>query len=169
MIEIKRILYATDLSRTAPHAFRHAVYLAEKLDAELIILHVLERMSSDALLTLHAYMDEGDRKRIQAGRVDKAIDRIRKRVEAFCERELAGREELSRRVTSIDVCVGYPAEEILEKCETERCDAVVLGSHEKGLRHTFLGSVAKRVLRRSRIPAFVVPLPRDGIETAADD
>ena len=41
------------------------------------------------------------------------------------------------------------------------CDLIVIGSHEHGVSHTFLGSIAKRVLRRTRIPALVVPLLED--------
>ena len=37
-----------------------------------------------------------------------------------------------------------------------------MGTHGKGaLENTFVGSVARRVLRRTRHPVFVVPLPRD--------
>ena len=43
--DIQKILYATDLSQNAAYAFRYALYLAEKLNAKLIILHVIEKMS----------------------------------------------------------------------------------------------------------------------------
>ena len=33
-----------------------------------------------------------------------------------------------------------------------------MGSHERGMNHTFLGSVAKSVLRRSHVPTLIVPL-----------
>ena len=37
-----------------------------------------------------------------------------------------------------------------------------MGTHGKGaLENTFVGSVARQVLRRTRHPVFVVPLPRD--------
>jgi nucleotide-binding universal stress UspA family protein len=36
-----------------------------------------------------------------------------------------------------------------------------MGIHGKGLiRHAFSGSTAKRVLRRTRKPVFIVPLPK---------
>ena len=62
---------------------------------------------------------------------------------------------------SIEICEGYPAEAILQKAEELDCDAIVMGTHSKGvLANTFLGSVAKRVLRRTRQPVFIIPLPR---------
>ncbi len=39
------------------------------------------------------------------------------------------------------------------------CDLIVLGAHDHGFSHTFLGTVAKRVLRRSKIPTLIVPNP----------
>jgi len=38
-------------------------------------------------------------------------------------------------------------------------DLIVMGTHEKGMLHSFLGSVAKNVLSRSHIPMLIVPLP----------
>jgi len=36
-----------------------------------------------------------------------------------------------------------------------------MGTHGKGwITYTFLGSVAERVLRRSRKPVFIIPLPK---------
>ena len=60
------------------------------------------------------------------------------------------------------VCESYPAEEILKTASKHDCDLIVMGSHERGMTHTFLGSVAKSVLRRSRVPTLIVPL----VETA---
>jgi nucleotide-binding universal stress UspA family protein len=44
-----------------------------------------------------------------------------------------------------------------------------MGAHEKGIAHTFLGTVAKRVLRRSRKPVFIIPLPKGKTDTSFDD
>jgi nucleotide-binding universal stress UspA family protein len=45
---IKKILYATDLSENARHAFGYAVSLANRYDAGIIVLHVVEELSSFA-------------------------------------------------------------------------------------------------------------------------
>ena len=66
----------------------------------------------------------------------------------------------AKKMASIEVCKGYPEEEILKKADKFNCDAIIMGTHQKGMTHTFLGSVAKRVLRRSRIPVFIIPLPK---------
>ena len=58
------------------------------------------------------------------------------------------------------VRVGHAVEEILNAAEEEESDIIILGSHGKGfLKQTFLGSVSRAVLDRSRRPVFIVPLP----------
>jgi nucleotide-binding universal stress UspA family protein len=169
MPEIKKILYATDLSKNAAYAFRYAVYLAKISQAEIVILHVVEKMSNEAQLTFLAYFDKSERLKMSKERVEKAIARIRKRLAIFCERELANESCPSPKETTIEVIEGYPAEEILRQLEEQGCDAIVMGTHEKGLSHTFLGSVTKRVLRRSRKPTFVVPLPGGETDFSIED
>ena len=41
--DIKRILYATDLSGNSAYAFGYAMNLAKKYDAEITILHVIDK------------------------------------------------------------------------------------------------------------------------------
>lgn len=169
MPDIEKLLYATDLSKNAAYAFRYAVYLAKNLDAKIVILHVVEKMSPDAQLALMAYLDKKDREKLLKERVDRAGERIKNRLKRFCEKELEGDPGDLEKIISIEVCEGYPAEEILTKAEEFNCDAIVMGAHEKGLTHTFLGSVAKSVLRRYRHPTFIVPLPKDEIDLSVHD
>ena len=157
--DIKKILYATDLSQNSAHAFRYAIYFSKKFDAEVIILHVIGEISDDARIVLEAYIDKERRKEFAAKREAQAIDRINKRLKIFCDKELVDDPKCAKKIASIEVCKGYPEEEILKKADKFNCDAIIMGTHQKGITHTFLGSVAKRVLRRSRIPVFIIPLP----------
>jgi nucleotide-binding universal stress UspA family protein len=158
---INKILYATDLSDNSAYAFRYAINSALKHDAGIIILHVFELVSMTNRAVLDLYLDEDLRNRINSERVSDTIDRIRKRLEIFCDKEFSGDTKLAGKVESIEVCEGFPAEEILKKANEFSCDAIVMGTHGKGLiRHAFLGSTAKRVLRRTRKPVFIIPLPK---------
>ena len=47
--QIKKILYATDLSKNSEYAFYYAVDMAKKHDAEIIILHAIEPISDQGL------------------------------------------------------------------------------------------------------------------------
>ena len=166
---IRKMLYATDLSPNATYAFRYAVYLARKLDAKIVVLHVVEKMSPEAELVLQTYIDDTKRKQILADRLQRAVKRIEQRLQLFCEKELENAQEVKERIQSIEVFQGYPAETILLKTEALNCDAIIMGAHEKGISHTFLGSVAKSVLRRSRRPTFIFPLPKGEIDLSVHD
>jgi nucleotide-binding universal stress UspA family protein len=62
---------------------------------------------------------------------------------------------------------GDAVDEILKTAEKLDSDIIILGAHGKGiLTYTFLGSVPQKVLRRSRRPVLVVPIPKDA--TAID-
>jgi nucleotide-binding universal stress UspA family protein len=42
-----------------------------------------------------------------------------------------------------------------------------MGTHSKGtIANTFLGSTAKRVLRRTRKPVLIIPLPKEETDIA---
>ena len=159
--DIKKILYATDLSNNSAYAFRYAINSAVKHDAGIIILHVFELISTTNRSVLDLYLDDDLRKKIFNERVSDTIDRIRKRLKIFCDKEFNGDTKYADRVKSIEVCEGFPAEEILKKADEFNCDAIVMGTHGKGLiSHAFLGSTAKRILRRTRKPVFIIPLPK---------
>ena len=87
------------------------------------------------------------------------MDRIKQGMEDFCIRELKGRAFLLKRV-SIQVIEGHPASDILGKVDELGPDLLVMGTHSKGfLTHAFLGSVAKKVLDRIKIPVMIIPIP----------
>ena len=158
---INKILYATDLSDNSAYALRYAINSALKHDADIIILHVFELVSTTNRAMLDLYLDEESRNSIFNERVTDTIDRIRKRLKIFCDKEFNGDTKFAGKVESIEVCEGFPAEEILSSAEALNCDAIIMGTHSKGfIANTFLGSTAKRVLRRTRKPVFIVPLPK---------
>ena len=157
---INKILYATDLSDNSAYAFRYAINSAKNHDARIIILHVHEKMSGTAQTMINLYLDEEQKRKLSDESISRTMDRIRKRLKIFCDKELREDPASAERVESIEVCEGYPAEEILRKADELNCDAIIMGSHGKGvIGHTFLGSVTKRVLRRVRKPVFIIPLP----------
>ena len=63
-------------------------------------------------------------------------------------------------VDGADVRRGNPVEEIIKSAEEHNCDLIVMGTHGQGtLADVMLGSTARRVIRRSKIPVLVVRLP----------
>ncbi|MFT6916659.1 MAG: nucleotide-binding universal stress UspA family protein [Motiliproteus sp.] len=158
--EIKKVLYCTDLSKNASYAFKYAAYLAKQLGAQIHMLHVVEKLSSDARITLQTYVMSAEaRNELLNHRIDHASALLQQRQAYFWEVLAPTEKALRDQITSIDVIEHYPAETILKRSQELNVDLIIMGAHEKGFMHTFLGSVAKSVLRRSRIPSMIVPLP----------
>lgn len=157
--DIKSLLYSTDLSQNSHIAFGYAAYLAKLTGADIHLLHVLEKLSDDVAFTLQAYLlDDKKRHDIIDLRVEKAQALLEERQEAFWAAQNAEDKKARAQIKSVTVCESYPAEEILKSAKKHKCDLIIMGSHERGLNHTFLGSVAKSVLRRSHVPTLIVPL-----------
>jgi nucleotide-binding universal stress UspA family protein len=170
MIKLKKLLYATDLSKNSAYAFRYAVDVAERQNGEIIILHVIEPIPQAA--RHYAMLHVGEEKwedRIKHEQ-EKSIERIRQRLEKFCERESKVSAACMALVSKMLVRPGYPVDEILKAADEEQCDAIVLGTHGKGfLKQTFLGSVARTVLDRTQRPVFIIPLPHGETDISFED
>ncbi|MCK9273648.1 MAG: universal stress protein [Syntrophales bacterium] len=157
---IKKILYATDLSKNSAYAFRYAINTAQKHEAEVVTLHVIEPLPQNAQIWMDLYVKDNKNKYLEEN-MKKAAETIRERWKIIKEKELADYPESAVREGNILVEEGYPAEVILRVADENNCDVIVMGTHSKGaVMHTFLGSVAERVLRRTRKPVFIIPLPK---------
>ena len=158
--QIKKILYATDLSENARFAFGYAMSLANLYGAGITILHVLESSpSSESLVTNVIGKEKWNE--LRKDNEQEIINTIKKRLENFCE-------EVTREVPAcpfitdeIIVRVGLPADVILDLVESHDYDLLVMGAHGHGLLGSALmGSISRRVVRRSEKPVLVIRLPK---------
>lgn len=159
---VTHILFTTDLSKNSTYALRHAASMAKATGAKLHILHVTEPMSEDAKVTLQMFMqDKSSRQAAMKTRTEHIKAILTERQKNFWAELPEEDRAIREQVQSIEVTEGYPAEVILRRSKELGCDLIVLGAHNHGLSQTFLGSVAKRVLRRATIPTLVVPYRED--------
>ena len=158
--DVKKILFSTDLSPNALYAFRYAAYLRKVCQAEISILHVNEPPSADALIAFEAYLSKEFREQKRKERTQLLLETIQGRFDRFCESELSGDPACNQLVVRKEVRSGYPAEMILRQAGRWSCDMIVMAANAKGARQTFLGTVAKQVLRRARIPVIVAPMEK---------
>ena len=146
-----------------------AMKFAEEQDADIIILHVLEAISPNTRALLSLYVAESQLMNVLDEKLNVA-EEIKSRLNTFCDKEYRDTPTCTSRVAHIEISEGYPAEQILGKADEFDCDAIIMGTHGKGtLVHTFLGSVAQKVLRRVRKPVFIIPLPKDDEELKVPD
>ena len=160
--QIKKILYATDLSKNSSYAFFYAADMAKRYNAKIVILHSVvpvRYMSSEVMSGRVIEILQKDKNEER----ETDLEEIKKYLQTFCEKiENQIGPPCVELVSKILIPIGHPVEEILKAADEEGCDAIVLGTHGKGfLRQTFLGSVAGKVLERSRKPVFIIPLPSE--------
>ena len=159
--EIKRILYATDLSENAKHAFTYAATIANKFDAKITILHVLEVFSQNAEMQLAEILGKDRWNEIQKNKKQEYIESIKKRLNNFCEEMYSSLKACPFLVDEIIVKKGIPVDEILKAVDSKNCDMVIMGKHGYGmLADALIGSNARRVVRRCKKPVMVIRLPK---------
>ena len=169
-IEIKKILYTTDLSESALHAFAYAAFLANLSGATITMLHVLSDESDKELSIVAPYVTEEQWAQIKQRNYQQVRDALigKKRdniaitevLNTFSENVRAESDKRSFVTDEILVERGNPVEQILKTADTRNCDLIVMGSHGHGIiEEALIGSTARRVVRQSRKPVLVVRLP----------
>ena len=148
--EIKKILYTTDLSDTSNYAFSYAASVANRYDASINILYVIKdttRSSEDLIsnvIGVEKWKEILDRNKMEV------VDKIRHRLEEFCEQTRSEMSGCPFLVEKILVELGNPVDEIVQEAEKEEYDVVIMGAHGHGaIAGTVIGSVSRRVLRRT--------------------
>ncbi len=157
--QYKTVLYATDLSDNAAHAFRHAIGIARTFNARIHILHVLPEVDAAVMNYVSTVMGKDKLADFEVVHKEEIKDEIRQRLHQFAKDELADHPEDVDRISGVEVHHGSPIVEILAAADRINADMIVMGTHSKGaLKYAFLGSVAEKVLRKSHRPTLVIPL-----------
>lgn len=158
--QITDILFATDMSQNANNALRHALSMAKAHGAKVHVLHVTEPLTQDAIVTLNMFLqDDKSRKKAIGDRHNSVKEMLKKNQQKFLNSLSADEKDAYSAVSSVELVDGHSAEMILSRAAELKCQLIVMGTHEHGTGHTFIGTVAKRVLRRSAVPTLIVPNP----------
>jgi len=158
--EIKKILYPTDLSDSAKHAFGYAASLAQRYGATITIMHVIEELSENTSMLLTSMLGEARWQEIRDQSREDFADMIRETIERFCRDMAKEHAESTVPVEQILIRQGRAVHSITEEAEKGGYDLVVMGTHGQGrLADAVMGSTARRVTRRSSVPVMVVRLP----------
>ncbi len=171
-IEVKKILYATDLSENARFAFAYAVSLAKLYGANITLLHILPEGSELMEKHIIGYIDPGKWEEIKTRHFDEARKAligkrrdhlaVREVLHHFSEKSMKSEDNEGIGSGEIIVERGNPVEEIINQSRKQNCDLIVMGTHGHGtLEDAMIGNTARRVIRRSKIPVLVVRLPEE--------
>ncbi len=145
----RRILVPVDGSDTAKKGLEEAIKLAEALESELRVVHIVD----DSVLAMNP----------EAGVAAAPL------VEDFAE---SGRQILeearalaSARGTPVGVVLhenftGRVADLIVDEAKKWQAELIVMGTHgRRGIRHAVLGSDAEAVVHASLVPVLLVRTP----------
>ena len=167
MNPVRKILVPIDFSEDSADGLTYAVSLAQKTQAELIVLHVTQKKEADAFLDLLAVMEGAPMLNppasIPLDRLlrEKALDLYR-----FIEKIVRnpGQVKIRRKVA-----LGNEAEKILGVAEEENIDLVVLAVRQQSF-FPYLMAGGRLLKMISRFPcpvllkpAFDEPWPTSGI------
>jgi nucleotide-binding universal stress UspA family protein len=151
MNKIRTILFPTDFSDTAQNAFKHCLLIAGKLDAKIILLHVI-----------YPEFDTMDLPVIAAKAMKDKTEAARITLQSFRDygiAEIQKQHEVDKLPDiQIDVEVGSPANVIKTVANRDEAGLVVMGT--KGQHNAVeraLGSVAAGVSERVHCPVIVIP------------
>ena len=160
--EINKILYTTDLSKNARHAFSYAASIANRYDAGVTILHVLEDISPTASSLVINIMGEEEWRELRNRNEKEVLDKLRTRLTQFCDEVQAEMPACPFITDNIIVKIGNPVDEILQEAESNSYDMIVMGAHgHSALADALMGSTSRRVIRRSKTPVLVIRLPEE--------
>jgi nucleotide-binding universal stress UspA family protein len=142
---IERILVPTDGSDVSFSSLPHALDLAERFDARIEGLYVVDERTKSRFYNVGTALED------VAGGLESAAETATERLETTAR---------DRGVeVSTTVIEGIPSRTICAHAEESGADLVAMASHGRtGLAHYLLGSVAERVVRNSTVPVLTAPV-----------
>ncbi len=145
MFDIKTIIVPTDFSKLSFSALEYARDLAERMNATIHLIYVLEK--TPPFLAIRS--------------LDVSEEDVMKHMEEEAYKQLfetASKFKVDSNVDIIEVLrKGNDYEEIVNYSKEINCDLIVIATHGRtGVLHTLLGSVAEKVIRYAKCPVLVI-------------
>lgn len=148
--DLKTLLVAVDFTPFSEEAMCFAGKLAEKLEAQLIVLHVIH----DPAEAPGFYAKKGKKKELLSTMEDVANEMMEEFLTKM--RQDHPDKEPIQKATPLLV-TGTPATRIVEVAEKKQAGMIIVGSHGRtGLSRLLIGSKAERVVQLSNVPVTVV-------------
>jgi nucleotide-binding universal stress UspA family protein len=141
-IRARKILVPTDFSELSNKAVAKAVALAQRFNAKIDLVHVLEPPPYPEFGYVHIPLKEGG---------------LRKMAEAYFEKLRKHIPALADLVDYTPVRTGNAPYEIVQSARQLNADLIVIGTHGRtGLKRLALGSTAEKVVRHAHCPVLVL-------------
>jgi nucleotide-binding universal stress UspA family protein len=145
--KMNKVLIALDYDLTSKKVAEVGYSLAESMNAETILLHVISELPvyySESNYT-HVYKDD-------------MLGDLNKTTQAFLDKT---KKHLEDDAVQTVLKEGEVADTILKTAKEMHVDIIVMGSHNrKWLESMFLGSESEDLLENSQIPVLIVPVKK---------
>jgi len=143
-LKISHILCPIDFSDPSKGALQYAIAFAQKYQAKLTLLHVIQ-MNIYAVDELHSGVIPAE-----------MLGELGRKATAELDTLASGTEAASLDV-STKVAHGVPFLQILAEAKESNVDLVVMATHGRtGLRYALMGSVAEKIVREADCPVLTV-------------
>ena len=145
-MDIRKILFPTDFSQSANRALDHALVLAHRFKAEVVMVHVETPYSADP-----------NNPRKEFPKLDELFQFIRDQAKhrlddpnvPVMSGDITISEKVLRGISA--------AQEILAFADEQKLDMIVMGTHGRsGIGHFLLGSTTEKVVHGSLVPVLTI-------------
>ena len=146
----KKILCPIDFSNHAHEALKMAVLMAEKYEAELSVIHIVDPVPVGMP---QAGVAPVNPKVFNISNYEKNMQKVAKeQLDDICQKEISSTVHYDQSIS-----VGHAGEAITEFAEEKGVDLIVLSTHGRtGLKRLLLGSTAEYVIRHASKPVLTV-------------
>lgn len=154
---IRKILVPVDYSECAAFASRYAIKIACKTGAEIRFFHTYYSPAFDLIELAGAVQTQSQLREEVTSNLEASE---RETAGAFVAKmkEYAATCGIKPAQITYEIVPGVPEDEIIQCCERDQPDLVVMGTHGKGTGFTsIMGSVTAAIINRSTFPVLAIP------------
>ena len=144
MKDVKKILVPVDFSENSKKIIKSAVYVAEKFEASLSVVFVVQSFEDySGFFVPHMPIAQFEEEMVQSAE---------RKMESFLDENLDESFPHEAKVLSGDV-----AEEITSYAQVQGADMLIMGTHGyKGFEKILFGSVAEKVVKTASCPVMTI-------------
>jgi len=154
--QVQRILVPVDFSRYSKNACYYAIGLAEKLNAEVKLMHVYYNPVVNSMPMTDTYYYQ-----VNLDEIIRDIEiRAKEQMEQFYQEIKDHIENSKIENIKLDYALvrGITHEEILEKSKDYQPDVIITGYRGKGEKPgDLIGGVTKRIMEKAEVPVLAIP------------
>lgn len=154
-LNMKKILIALDYSEATNKVVNAGAQLAKAFGAEVVLVHVLSEVTYYSSLNYSPIIGFDSFSNMDIVQTS-AIEDVRNAAGEFLKKV---KEQEGLPNADVIVREGDFADEILITAEDSNAGVIVMGSHSRrGIDKILMGSVAEKVLHKSDVPVYIIPI-----------